>query len=86
MKKEVVTFPRQQEEVLRLLAQGLSITEIANEMGLAYRTITSYLQIIRGKLDIKPISSLAVWAYQNLPSTNVKKKQKRRVSSVRKRG
>jgi DNA-binding NarL/FixJ family response regulator len=44
--------PRQ-EEILRLLAQGLSVKEIAEQTGLTVETVRSYLKLVYQKLHVR---------------------------------
>ena len=44
--------PPEQGEVLRLVAQGASTQEIAQQLGVAVSTVKTYLKGIYGKLDV----------------------------------
>ena len=44
--------PRQ-EEILRLLAQGLNVKEIADQSGLSAETVRSYLKVVYQKLHVR---------------------------------
>ena len=52
-------------EVLRLLAKGNKITEIAESLGLSVNTIASYKTRIQEKLNIKSIAELIRYAIDN---------------------
>ncbi len=55
-----------EEEVLRLLAQGLSNKSIAQKLYLSVRTIEGHLANIYGKLQVKSRTEAVLWATQNL--------------------
>jgi two-component system, NarL family, invasion response regulator UvrY len=52
-------------EVLRLLAKGNKITEIADSLGLSINTIASYKTRIQDKLNIKSTAELIRYAIDN---------------------
>ena len=52
-------------EVLRLLAKGNKITEIAESLGLSVNTIASYKTRIQDKLNIKSTAELIRYAIDN---------------------
>ncbi len=54
-------FPRERE-VLRLLVEGPSDREIAEALGLSYRTVTSYVRNILSRLDVSSRTAAATRA------------------------
>ncbi len=55
-----------EEEVVRLLAQGLSNKSIAQTLYLSVRTIEGHLANVYGKLQVKSRTEAVLWATQNL--------------------
>lgn len=51
-----------EREVVQLLAEGLSIKEIANSLFLSVKTIQTYRKHIMDKLDIKSVADLTKYA------------------------
>lgn len=51
-------------EVLRLLAQGLSNREIANQLTVSIRTVTTHVRNILDKLHLENRTQAALYAYQ----------------------
>jgi DNA-binding NarL/FixJ family response regulator len=52
------TPTRRELEIMRLLAQGRSLTEIANILGIAYKTVANTLSHIKDKLRIDSTAEL----------------------------
>lgn len=52
--------PRE-EDVARLVADGLTNREIASRLGIAERTVESHLDSIRAKLGVRTRTQVAVW-------------------------
>ncbi|NJD21464.1 MAG: response regulator transcription factor [Melioribacter sp.] len=59
------TLSNREFEVLRLLAKGNKITEIAESLGLSVNTIASYKTRIQDKLNIKSTAELIRYAIDN---------------------
>ena len=55
---------KREREVAVYVAQGLSNTEIAEALGLSVRTITTHLERIYDKLDVRSRSALTHYLYQ----------------------
>ncbi|MFJ9779376.1 response regulator [Amycolatopsis sp. NPDC101161] len=58
-----ILSPRERE-VLRLIAKGLSNTEIAEELGLGFETVKTYVSSILTKLDLRDRVQAVVFAYR----------------------
>ncbi len=52
-KPELETLSPRQEEILRLLAQGLTVKEIAEHTGLSVETVRSYVKLVYQKLHVR---------------------------------
>lgn len=66
-KKDLATLgiePRE-EEIVGLVAQGLSNREIAEKVFLSEGTVRNYISVILEKLDLRDRTQLAVFYYQN---------------------
>lgn len=68
-----ITVPTQQREVMRLTAEGLTVREIAQVMGLAYPTVRNYRAILYRKFGVRTVGGLihAALAAQVLPLPTV---------------
>ena len=55
-----------EQQVLQLLAQGLSNKEIAQKLYLSVRTVEGHLANIYGKLQVKSRTEAVLWATQRL--------------------
>jgi DNA-binding NarL/FixJ family response regulator len=53
-------------EVLSLLGHGKSISEIATELGISYRTAAAVCANIRNKLDLPTMPALVKYAVERL--------------------
>ena len=51
-----------EEEILRLLAQGLRLAEIAEKLGISPKTVESHLEHLKGKLRCKSVPELRALA------------------------
>lgn len=65
-----VTLSRRQNQLLRLLAQGLKNKEIAVALGIAEGTVKAYLTVLFEKLGAKDRFELALFGLRNLNSLN----------------
>ncbi len=55
-------FSRREHDVLQLLVEGRSDREIAETLSLSYRTVTSHVRNILGKLDVASRTAAATQA------------------------
>ena len=55
-------FTPREQDVLRLLVEGRSDREIAEELGIGYRTVTSYVRNILAKFDVTSRTAAATQA------------------------
>jgi DNA-binding NarL/FixJ family response regulator len=58
-------------EVLQLMAEGMNRREIAEEMGLSVKTIESYRENMKKKLELRDTVQLAQYAVRSLRNTSV---------------
>jgi DNA-binding NarL/FixJ family response regulator len=56
-----------EEEVLRLVADGLANKQIAKRLGIAERTVKAHLTNIFGRIAVADRVQAALWAKENLP-------------------
>ena len=56
---------KREQEILRLLTQGLTNQEIADQLGLAERTVRFHLRNIYAKLNVRRRSGAVAWALRN---------------------
>jgi DNA-binding NarL/FixJ family response regulator len=54
-----------EEDVLQLLAQGLSYKMVANDLGVSYSTINTHAKHIYDKLHISSLGEAIAWYYNN---------------------
>lgn len=54
-----------EEEVLRLLAKGLTAKEIAEKLFISVNTVVTHRRNLTAKLGIKSVSGLSLYAYMN---------------------
>lgn len=60
---------RRELEILRLLGEGKSMTEISNVLGISYKTVANNLTQIKNKLDINKTAELMRFAISHGLST-----------------
>ena len=63
--KAISELPEKDQELLRLIAQGLSNLEIAEELSLSPATVKSYVSRLLTKLGARDRAQLVILAYQN---------------------
>ena len=63
--KMVRELPEKDQELLRLIAQGLSNLEIAEKLSLSPATVKSYVSRLLTKLGARDRAQLVILAYQN---------------------
>ncbi len=61
---QVEPLTEREQDVLKLLAQGLSNKDIAQKLYLSVRTVEGHLANIYGKLQVKSRTEAALWAAQ----------------------
>lgn len=67
MKKKVSTAVRltpREEAIVVLIGKNKKYWEIAEELGLAYETIKTYVMRIRKKLKLSSKFAVGLWAYK----------------------
>jgi DNA-binding CsgD family transcriptional regulator len=52
-------------EIIKVTAEGLSYSEIAERLCLAETTMISHMKNIKAKLNVNKQSEIAIWAYEN---------------------
>jgi DNA-binding CsgD family transcriptional regulator len=60
-----------EEEVARLVAQGLSNAEVAQRLFISARTVTTHLQNIYRRLDLPSRAALIRYVLEELPAREV---------------
>ncbi len=63
--KEIGELPEKDVQLLRLVAQGLSNSEIAEELSLTQATVKSYVSRLLSRLGARDRAQLVVLAYRN---------------------
>ncbi|BBE74439.1 response regulator transcription factor [Oharaeibacter diazotrophicus] len=61
---ELKDFTRREQEILTLLAEGRSYGEIAEELGISYKTVANVSSILKSKLDAETLPELVVKAIE----------------------
>ena len=56
--------PRE-EEILMLVTQGLTNREIANRLGISWRTVDAYLRRVYRKINVRGRIEAVVWYMQH---------------------
>ena len=68
--RALATLSPREREVLRLIAAGLADTEIAEELGLGFETVKTYVSGILTKPDLRDRVQAVVFAYRTGFATN----------------
>ena len=63
--KQIQELSEKDLSLLRLIAQGLSNDEIAEEMKFTSATVKSYVSRLLSRLDVRDRAQLVILAYQN---------------------
>ena len=61
---EIKLTPRE-SDVVKLIVKGLRYKEIADDLGLSYETVKTYVGRIRRKLSVSSKTEIALWAVRN---------------------
>ena len=61
---EIKLTPREYD-VVKLIVKGLRYKEIADDLGLSYETVKTYVGRIRRKLSVSSKTEVALWAVRN---------------------
>ena len=61
---EIKLTPRE-SDVVKLIVKGLRYKEIADDLGLSYETVKTYVGRIRRKLSVSAKTEIALWAVRN---------------------
>ncbi len=61
---EIKLTPRE-SDVVKLIVKGLRYKEIADDLGLSYETVNTYVGRIRRKLSVSSKTEIALWAVRN---------------------
>ncbi|ODN71813.1 response regulator transcription factor [Methylobrevis pamukkalensis] len=62
-------FTRREQEILSLLAEGRSYGEIAEELGVSYKTVANVCSTLKSKLDADTLPDLVYKAIQRFSGT-----------------
>jgi DNA-binding NarL/FixJ family response regulator len=60
-----ITFTKREEEILKLICQGLNSNEIAEKIFLSYRTVDNYRSKLLEKTGVKNTVGLVIYAMKN---------------------
>src|SRR5574341_2358746 len=60
-----ISLTRRERDILRLLAQGLSNKEIAEQLGLSEKTVRNRLSEILSTLGVRNRTQAAIWAKEH---------------------
>lgn len=61
--RRAITLTPQEQQVVKLVAEGKTDHEIANELVLKYATVKTYLRSIRQKLQARNRVEIVRWYY-----------------------
>lgn len=64
LRPDLQEFTRREQEILALLAEGKSYGEIAEELGVSYKTVANVSSILKSKLDADTLPDLVYKAIQ----------------------
>lgn len=65
MSNEIIELTDHQRLILQLVAEGLTMQEIADRVGIGYETIRTHIDRLRRKVGVDNKTALAVWAVKN---------------------
>ena len=82
---EVADLPGRAREVLALVAQGLSDTEIAERLGIARNTLRNHIAVIYRRVGVHKRSALVVWARERGLGAPAKPRTGRKKTTLAKR-
>ncbi|MCU1458725.1 MAG: two component transcriptional regulator, LuxR family [Actinomycetia bacterium] len=61
-----------EEEVLRLVAEGLANKQIARRLGITERTVKAHLTSVFNRIGVQDRTQAALWARDNLPAPDTR--------------
>ena len=61
------SLTKREQDILRLLAEGLSNADIAKAMGITSKTVAYHITNILEKLEVRSRQEAVAWAHKNLP-------------------
>ena len=70
MENRKVKFAKRETEILEAMKKGLRNREIATELGINQKTISTYVRRIKNKLDLSPDVNTYVMVKEALPHLN----------------
>lgn len=65
MSDSKITLTPRESDVIKLIVKGLRYREIADDLGLSYETVKTYVGRIRKKLAVSSKTEIALWAVRN---------------------
>jgi DNA-binding NarL/FixJ family response regulator len=60
-----IKLTSRETDVVKLIVKGLRYKEIADDLGLSYETVKTYVGRIRRKLSVSSKTEVALWAVRN---------------------